>query len=253
MPYRKYIKRYRWQIGFGFVMILICIILNYIHYLIYNDVNNIFQSTMTNLAFLPVYILFVVIILEEILNQREKLSILEKLNIVIGTFFSNMGTNLLAITINIDRKTETIREKLNLKLEWTNKNYLKVKKILKDYESDVKVKPDDLKKIYELLSDKKGFLLHMLENPYMVEHESFTELLMAIFHLLEELASRDGFDNLPPKDIEHLEKDIERVCNMIILEWLNYLMSLKKDYPYLHSLAVRRNPFNENASAVISQ
>jgi hypothetical protein len=206
---------------------------------------------MTNLAFLPVYILFVIIILEEILNQREKLSILEKLNIVIGTFFSNMGTNLLKITITVDTKTDTIRKLLNLTLDWTDKEYLEAKKIIGDYKSKVKVKPDDLKKIYELLADKKGFLLHMLENPYMVEHESFTELLMAVFHLLEELASRNSFSNLPETDIEHLQKDIERICNLIIIEWLNYLMSLKKNYPYLYSLAVRRNPFNKDASAIV--
>ena len=37
----------------------------------------------------------------------------------------------------------------------------------------------------------------------------------------------------------------------LIAEWLAYMRHLKKNYPYLFSLALRTNPFDPQASAVI--
>jgi voltage-gated potassium channel len=34
-------------------------------------------------------------------------------------------------------------------------------------------------------------------------------------------------------------------------QWLDYMLHLRRDYPYLYSLATRTNPFNEKASAEI--
>jgi hypothetical protein len=43
--------------------------------------------------------------------------------------------------------------------------------------------------VYILLS-KRDFLVALMENPNLLEHESFTDLLWAVFHLVEELAVR---------------------------------------------------------------
>ena len=251
MTYDKYIKPFKWQIKFSFILILVFFILNLIHYLFYRDANHIFLWTMTSLAFLPISVLFVTIIFQEILNQREKQAIVEKLNIVIGTYFSNMGTNILKELIKCDVNKNNLSAKLQIKQEWTATEYTQAKKDILNYKSKIVLNADNLEKLYKIIAEKKGFLLHMLENPYMVEHESFTDLLMAVFHLLEEFANRDDFKNLPHSDIAHLEKDCERVYNMMLVEWLNYLVSLKKFYPYLYSLAVRRNPFKENATVIV--
>jgi hypothetical protein len=36
------------------------------------------------------------------------------------------------------------------------------------------------------------------------------------------------------------------------LEWLDYMRYLKKDYPYLFSLALRLNPFDEDALVAVT-
>ena len=47
------------------------------------------------------------------------------------------------------------------------------------------------------LEDLHGFLMHhkgfssLLENPQLIEHDSFTPLLQAVFHLTEELMARE--------------------------------------------------------------
>jgi len=42
---------------------------------------------------------------------------------------------------------------------------------------------------------KRDFLLRLIENPNLLEHETFTELLLAYFHLIEELVP--GWSFLP--------------------------------------------------------
>jgi len=103
----------------------------------------------------------------------------------------------------------------------------------------------------EFLIKKREFLLTLLENPNLLEHESFTNLLWAIFHFTEELLYRRDLKNLTDKDREHLRGDINRVYGLIIFEWLNYMKHLSADYPYLFSLAMRTNPFDANASIEI--
>jgi hypothetical protein len=91
----------------------------------------------------------------------------------------------------------------------------------------------------------------MLENPYLIEHDTFTELMQALFHLTEELRVRERLTDLPDTDYAHLSGDINRVYGLLIREWLVYMKHLKENYPYLFSLAMRTNPFDTNASPVV--
>jgi len=102
------------------------------------------------------------------------------------------------------------------------------------------------------LSDKLDFLLRLLENPNVLEHETFTSLLMAVFHLSEEIVARRNVSSLPEADLKHLAGDVNRVYGQLVDEWLRYMRYLRRNYPYLFSLAVRTNPFDESATAVVT-
>ena len=56
---------------------------------------------------------------------------------------------------------------------------------------------------------------------------------------------------LPESDYEHLKLDTERVYNLLIYEWLQYMEHLMNNYPYLFSLALRTNPFDPDAKVEI--
>jgi hypothetical protein len=86
----------------------------------------------------------------------------------------------------------------------------------------------------------------------MLEHATFTELLRAIFHLSEELDRRSSFSMLPASDVAHIAGDMRRVYSLLAAEWLRYMEYLKDNYPYLFSLAMRTNPFDETASIIVS-
>lgn len=38
--------------------------------------------------------------------------------------------------------------------------------------------------------DKRRFLIDLIENPVLIAHERFSEVLLALFHLMDELNSR---------------------------------------------------------------
>jgi hypothetical protein len=85
------------------------------------------------------------------------------------------------------------------------------------------------------------------------EHESFTDLILAINHLTEELKARKDLTSLPRPDQHHLSADIQRVYSRIIPEWVKYMAYLKIHYPYFFSLAMRTNPFDPKVSVVIQE
>ena len=129
----------------------------------------------------------VTLIIHELLSRHKRSKRMQKLNMVVGAFFSEIGTSLL----------------------------------------------------------------RLMENPNLLEYERFTNLLMATFHLMEELVARAGNDALPESAVRHLSGDVDRVCGQLAGFWLDYMKYLKASYPYLFSLAVRMNPFDRCASPVV--
>jgi len=94
-------------------------------------------------------------------------------------------------------------------------------------------------------------MLNLLENPNLLEHESFTNLLWSVFHLTDELGHRVDIDHLPDNDYAHLTVDINRVYQLVLSQWIGHMRHLENDYPYLFSLAARTNPFTPDASVEI--
>jgi hypothetical protein len=103
----------------------------------------------------------------------------------------------------------------------------------------------------ETLIVQREFLLRLLENPNLLEHDTFTNLLMAVFHLTEELASRSDVRQLSETDLLHIAGDMKRVYVLLTAEWLDYMKHLHENYPYLFSFAMRTNPFDPSATPEI--
>ena len=241
-----------WQIALAVFLVVLSAVFYLFHYLIFGDIRHIFIYLIGDIAFLFIDVLIVTLVLNRLLVYREKQSILKKLNVVINTFFSEVGTDLLKLCLSFDSSAEDFRKKLFIKKDWSDRDFLMTKQSLRSFGS-IDSKKSDLGEVRTFLMSKRQFLLTLLENPHLVEHESFTNLLLSILHLTDELQNRKYFTKLPESDFNHLSYDIKRVYNQLILEWLDYMMHLKKDYPYLFSLALRINPFDENASVEVTE
>lgn len=245
-------KRFRWQILLGSSFIVLSAILYFIHYAIFRDSHHIFLYLIGDIAFLPIQVLLVTLIIDQLLSAREKRSMLKKMNMVIGAYFSEVGTQLLKSFSDFASHEDQIKKDLFVNNDWSNKTFFNINKHLKGYDYRAESQKGDLEGLRNFLLEKRDFLLRLLENPNLLEHESFTELLWAVFHLTEELASRIDLKQLPETDYKHLSGDIKRAYVLLISEWLAYMKHLRDNYPYLFSLAARMNPFDPKASPLVT-
>jgi hypothetical protein len=241
-------KRVNWQIVFGLSLLLLSAVIYVIHFAIFRDAHYIFKYLVGHLAFLPIHVLLVTIILDQLLKIREKRSILKKMNMVIGAFFSEVGTDLLKLFSSFDLNLDIMTEIFVVTDKWSEQDFSLTSHRLKGYDYKIESKRGNLEHLKSFLTGKRNFMLGLLENPNLLEHESFTDLLWAVFHLTEELDNRLDLTALPRTDYAHLSGDIKRAYVLLISEWLAYMKHLKDNYPYLFSLAVRTNPFDPAAS-----
>jgi len=244
-------KHFKWQIIFGISLIALSAIIYISQIFIFKRPQDTFFYIFQDLAFVPISVLIVTLILDQLLRMREKRAMLKKMNMVIGAFFSEVGTGLLKSFLDFDVHYDETRENLIVTNEWSEREFSAVKKSLKVYDYKIESQKGDLEDLKGFLIDKREFLLGLLENPNLLEHESFTDLLWAVFHLTEELACRADVKQLPVTDYAHLSGDIKRAYVLLISEWLAYMKHLKDVYPYLFSLAARTNPFDPNASVEV--
>jgi len=205
-----------------------------------------------DLAFLPLEVFLVVVVIERVLASREKQAILQKLNMVVGAFFSEVGNDLLHKLLVCFEKSDDIIKNLDIQQNWKRDDFKKSIAYARTIKGEADLSRVDLYELKKFLVQKRQFLLALLENPNLMEHERFTDLLWATFHLTEELEARKSFGGLPKADFRHLAGDTERVYRLLIVEWLFYVSHLKSKYPYLFSLVARTHPFQEQPSAVVT-
>jgi len=242
------VKRFQWPFLLGASLLALSALFYYVHWLIFRDAHHIFIYLMGDIAFVFIEVLLVTLILHELLKLREKRSLLEKLNMVIGSFFSEVGLDLLKSLARFDRQAEQIRKDLLVKTSWTAKDFAETTRKLKQHRGTMEICGADLRALRELLVRHREFLLRLLENPSLLEHDAFTNVLIAVFHLAEEVTARTDPAHLTEADCRHLEGDMQCVYLQLISAWLDYMKHLRDHFPYLFSFAMRTNPFDPDAT-----
>ena len=245
-------KNIRWQLILGVGLLALSAILYMIHFGLFHDAHHIFIYLVGDIAFVPIEVLMVTLVIHRLLSAREKKLKLQKLNMVIGTFFSEVGTHLLALISDRDPDLDEIRKDLMITGEWTDRKVAEVSRKLLAHTYKVDMSEVNLADLQSYLTSKRDFLVRLLENPLLLDNETFTRLLRAVFHFTEELEARDDFRTLPETDIDHLAGDIHRVYARLVQQWLCYMKYLKDSHPYLFSLAMRTNPFDRAATPVVT-
>ncbi len=233
------------------LLLIVSLVLYSLDYLFVGNGREITAGFLGNLAFLPVYVLFVTLMIERVFKERERLAIRQKLNMVIGVFFSEVGTELLRDFAAFTAHSGELTGRMRVALHWTDRDFREAAAFLGGYDLRVDSWRGDLARLKGYLAGKRDFMLALLENPNLMEHDAFTDLLWAVFHLLQELEARRDLTGLPASDLDHLAGDIRRAYAHLLREWLVYMKHLQRDYPYLFSLAVRLNPMDPAAHAVV--
>ena len=202
---------------------------------------------LQDLAFVPVQVLLVMLLLDKLLQKKEKEALLNKMNMMIGVFFNEVGTGLISFFVETEKNIQDLRKEMIVSNAWGAKTFEAGKKYLSSHNPDIALNPEVLRRMKEYLLLHRDDMLRMLENPNLLEHDKFTDLLWAVFHLADELQHRASLDGLPESDMNHLKGDAVRAFKLVVTEWLEYMKHLKANYPYLFSIAIRTNPFNTEA------
>jgi voltage-gated potassium channel len=170
----------------------------------------------------------------------------ERTHVLIGLFYSIAGNKLLELCLSADPSSTIVKDKILVTQDWADKKFNELHKFIKTYNYQIDVDKADFSQFKVLLMQLTDLLISLLENPSLMEHELFTSLLRATFHLREELVLRENVASCSNDDLMHLGNDVKRIYRLLSIVWLRYVHDLRLRFPYLFSLAVRNNPFNDN-------
>jgi hypothetical protein len=249
----SFLRKYAWQLRLGILLVCISILIYTIKLTVLQNTRDTMNYIFNSLGFLPISVFLVTIVLNELLAIRARNQRLEKLNMVIETFYSEVGTELLTYLSDCDPHLDEVRDRLVVTGDWTEDDFSGLNRFMDLYAFDIDPRKVDMNGVTGFLKERRNFLLRLLENPVLLEHQSFTETLRSVFHLTEELSRRKDTSSLPDSDLDHLKGDLLRVYKNLALQWVDYVHYLKRNYPYLFSLAMRTNPFDQNASVIVTR
>jgi len=235
----------------GLLLLALAIALHALHAVIFRDLYHTVFYLALDIAFLPLNVLFITLIVEQLLSRRERESRRHKMNMVIGAFFSAVGQRLIGVMSPLVANHATLTERLALGPTSTDADLRRAAAFVAETRIEL-AGEGGLLPVRDFLAEQRQFMLGLLENPTLLEHERFTDLLWAVFHLQEELSARRALDALSGADREHLAGDFDRAYSALLIQWLEYLVHLRRDYPYLFSFAARTNPWRPDAQAEIA-
>ena len=227
-------KKSNYYMLVSIILIAMSCIMFFIHYLVFGQVVNTAYYSLMNLCFIPINSLVVTIILEKIIDHKAKEERMNKLNMLVGIFFTEVGCKLMHLIINADKEAKNSIACFD--------SLDKIEYDLLKHEYEIDIKELDLEAIKTILVDNSNLFVNLISNENLLQHETFTDLLMSVVHLRDELAFMKN-NKTSDIDINHLENDIMRVYKNITIQWVHYLEYLNKFYPFLYNNAIRVNPF----------
>jgi hypothetical protein len=241
-----------WKAFISLVLVGATVLLCAIHIAVFSDAKTLFFYLALDIVFVPVQVLLVTVIIERLLSEREKQALMKKLNMVIGAFFSEVGNSLIRQLVSSCEDFTEAAQRLAISMKWSNGDFRDAGRFAVGHQCRFVPQTTQLRELREFLLARRMFILGLLQNPNLLEHNQFTDLLWAVSHLTEELEARRDIASLPATDVEHLKGDMARAYGSLTREWLAYMEHLKTNYPYMYSLAVRMNPYRDDVSPVVS-
>lgn len=233
------------EIKYNIIIILILLLVAfgmfYIHFMVFGQLQNTLYYSLMNLSFIPINIIFVTLVFEKLIEKRKKRERTSKLNMLAGVYFSEVGFLLLDIFVSVDEDAR------GMVLDFSDLK--EIKNNIKKHHHKIDFDKIDYKLIKKILLKNQTMLINLISNENILEHELLGDLLMATLHLRDEIVFR-GSNYLSEDDRKHLENDSIRVYKALTLLWINYLIHLKVNYPYIYKADVDANPFDSDKEGI---
>lgn len=246
-------RRFRSTLWFIAGLLAVSAVFYLVDFLIFRDARSMGFYTLLDLAFIPINVLIVGLFINGLIAARERREMLHKMNMVVGAFFAEVGRDLVSRLKGFDEDVDAIRPHMLYTGHWTASDYEAHRREVCGDAHSMAIEKSDIDGLRELLHGQRSFILGLLQNGNLLEHQAFTDMMWAVSHLAEELDARSDLHTLPAPDARHIELDMARAYGRLLGESLSYARHLRADYPYLFSFAVRTNPFDPDARVELGE
>ncbi len=236
----------RWETKIGIVLIFSSFFFYFLNYLTFHDTTFIEKYILVQLGFLPISVLLVSIVLNSLMVRKERRERMEKLNIVIGSFFAEIGKDLLRYLSKYDERIENLMHHIE-SLRKNVEDFPSLKRAVEGRKYKIVIERMNLYEFRKYLLDNKEFVVNLLDNPVIIEHETFTDLLWNLLYVTERLKRTIDFENMCPEDRKSLKMDMERLYRLLAYEWVSYVHYLRGNYPHIFLYEINSNPFVPHA------
>ena len=143
-----------------------------------------------HLAFLPIHALVLGLILDELIQAREKIERRKRLNMFLGIFFRQMGLDIMLNMLPLVGNREDLEERLLVDKAWKGRHFRRARRELGHVQLSMRPDREELANLLDMLAERENDIIAMTRNPLMLEFESLYRCLLALFHLIEETQFR---------------------------------------------------------------
>lgn len=227
------------------VVLLLCTsgLLYLLHYLIFRDLHHIGIFFLHDLAGMPLEVILVTLFFDRIIDKVHEEESQSKLSIIETLFFNESGGNMLRYLSAFDPDYSQLAGILQVTMDWRSADYQAAKIQLKDYPFHLNVEQVDYFSLHYHLDERHSYYRNILENPALTQSSEFTELVMKIYLLWEELDCRTDLYNLDLHEKHYLGELLTEIYQELVEYWLDnaYNHSIH-NRPRLHRV-IETSPF----------
>ncbi|MEA5084958.1 MAG: hypothetical protein VB018_12555 [Lachnospiraceae bacterium] len=115
----------------------------YVQYLLFHQTENTVFYLLQDLAFVPIQVGMVTLIINRFLNEMDNRKKIKKINVIISTFFIEIGVPIISTISKFNGNNDILFEKISIK-EMSSKEYNKLIKEVKEFKFDIYAEPSKL-------------------------------------------------------------------------------------------------------------
>ncbi len=224
---------------------LLCtsVLLYLLHYLIFRDLHHIGIFFLHELASMPLEVILVTLFFDRIIDKASEEENQSKLSIIETLFFNESGGNMLRYLTSFDPHSTQLAGILHVNMDWKATDYSNARKQLKAYSFHLDVEKVDFFGLHYHLDERHSYYRNILENPALTQSSEFTEMVMKIYLLWEELDCRTDLYNLDLQEKHYLGELLTEIYQELAEYWLDNAHNHSiHNRPRLHRL-IETSPF----------
>lgn len=227
------------------ILLLLCAsaLLYAIHYLIFRDLHHLAIFGLHELAFVPLEVILVTLGLDQLVEKTHREEARSKVSIIETLYFNESGGTMLRYLTSFDPDAARLRELLQVTQDWRSSDFRQAIRQLKSYPFLLDLERIDFFGLHYHLSQRHEYYRSMLENPALTQSEAFTEMIMKIYLLWEELDGRTNLYQLPEKDRSYLAELLHEIYRELTEYWLDNVYNHSIHNRFRLHRAIESNPF----------